>query len=73
MATAYRALLIDAGEHAFLVLTSEDKKSYLAKAIGFPIYSSDLKLGIEYFHEYEILKHSMTDPEIFKLFLKDHA
>ena len=64
-------LLIDTGGPDLLIL--EDTRSYLTMSIGLPIYSSDLRLGIKYFHEYEILKHSMSDLEIFELFLKDHA
>ena len=62
--------LIDTGKSEWLALY-DNTTAYRADKLNFPIYSSDKKLGIEYWEQYQILSLSMTDIDIFKLFLGD--
>ena len=69
MATLIKTLLIlKPNRLNYVLIDLTNSEPALVRAVGFPIYSSDLALGVDRYPEYELIKHLPTK-DIFEYFV----
>lgn len=69
MATLIKTLLIlKPNKLNYVLIDLTNSEPALVRAVGFPIYSSDLALGVDRYPEYELIKHLPTK-DIFEYFV----
>lgn len=73
MATSINALLILKPDKFHYVLIHLNQSEHdIVKAVGFPIYSTDLVLGVDRYPEYGLIKH-LPNKDIINYFLKEDS
>lgn len=73
MTSSIKTLLVLKPDKQNYVLIERDNSEHnLVRTIGFPIYSTDLVLGVDRYPEYELIKH-LPNKDIINYFLKEDS
>ena len=65
-------LILTPDKLEYVHIHCSDKEPSYVKAMGFPIYSTDLVLGVDRYPEYELIKH-LPNKDIINYFLKEDS